>query len=154
LNILREQIISSLKGGEAFVSVDKALKGIEPDKRNVRPNENLHSIWEELEHVRLAQEDLLYYMIDPEWKSPKWPEGYWPGKDADFNDEVWNKTQKIFFSDLNKAIELASNPEIELLKIIPHTESHTYLREFSIMIEHNAYHLGKIVDIRKVLGDW
>ena len=154
MDILREQIINSLKGGHAFISVEKALEGIDPDKRNLRPNENLHSIWEELEHLRLAQKDLLYYMIDPDWKSPKWPEGYWPDENLKFDEKVWEKTHKDFFGDLNKSIELAADPEIDLLRIIPHTESHTYLREFFILIEHNSYHLGKIVDIRKTLGNW
>lgn len=154
METLRKQIINSLKGGEAFVSVEKALDGIDSDKRNIKPNENLHSIWEELEHLRIAQQDLVNYMIEPNWKSPEWPEGYWPDKEVDFNEDVWNKTYESFLKDLNKAIELASNPGTDLLKIIPHTELHTYLREFFILIEHNSYHLGKIVDIRKMLGNW
>jgi hypothetical protein len=154
LKILRKQITSSLKGGHAFVSVEKALKGIDPEKRNVRPDEKLHSVWEELEHIRIAQEDILHYMIDPDWKSPKWPDGYWSDPIEELNDEVWDETHSAFFTDINNVIELVNDSKIDILKIIPHTTDHTYLREISLIIEHNAYHLGKIVDIRKMLGDW
>ena len=148
------QIVNSLKGGEAYIPISKALKNINPGLRNIRPNEKLHSVWEELEHMRLAQEDLLKYMIDPNWKSPKWPEGYWPAPGAEFNNDLWDQTRGSFLKDLEEVTELAADPLIDLLKIIPHTKSHTYLREFLIIIGHNAYHLGKIVDIRKALGDW
>lgn len=154
MEILREHIINSLKGGQAYVPVEKAIKNVKPEFRRVQTSENLHSVWEELEHMRLAQEDLLYYMIDPEWKSPEWPNGYWPKTRVEVSDGVWEKTYNGFLNDINKVINLAANPKINLLEIIPHTKSHTYLRELLILIEHNAYHLGKIVDIRKALGDW
>ena len=151
---LRKQLGNSLKGGQAFVPIEKAINNVSPALRNIKPNENLHSIWEELEHIRLAQEDIYKYMINPEWQSPKWPEGYWPKLTFNLSDEQWDKTYNGFINDLNKVIELVHDPKIDLLAIIPHTTAHTYLREFSIIVEHNAYHVGKIVDIRKALNDW
>jgi len=151
---LREHVVNSLQGGQAFVPIEKAINNVSPAVRNKKPNENLHSIWEELEHIRIAQEDILQYVINPEWQSPKWPEGYWPKLNINLSDKQWEKTYNGFINDLNKVIELVNNPKIDLLAIIPHTTAHTYLREFSIIVEHNAYHLGKIVDIRKALGDW
>ena len=151
---LREHVVNSLKGGQAFVPIEKVINNLSPAVRNKKPNENLHSIWEELEHIRIAQEDILQYVINPEWQSPKWPEGYWPKLNINLSDKQWEKTYNGFINDLNKVIELVNNPKIDLLAIIPHTTAHTYLREFSIIVEHNAYHLGKIVDIRKALGDW
>lgn len=151
---LRKHLVNSLKGGQAFVSIEKAINNISPAVRNKKPSENLHSIWEELEHLRIAQEDILKYMINPEWQSPKWPEGYWAEPTTVLSDDQWEKTYNGFINDLNKVIELVNDPKIDLLVIIPHTTAHTYLREFNIIVEHNAYHLGKIVDIRKALNDW
>ena len=154
MEILRKQLVNSLKGGQAFVPIEKAINNVSPAVRNKKPNENIHSIWEELEHIRLAQEDIYKYMINPDWQSPKWPEGYWPKLTISLSDEQWGKTYNGFINDINKVIELVHDPSIDLLAIIPHTTAHTYLREFSIIVEHNAYHVGKIVDIRKVLNDW
>jgi len=151
---LKKHIVKSLKGGQAFVPIEKTIENVNPEIRNVRPNNHLHSVWEELEHLRIAQEDIYKYMIDPNWKSPKWPDNYWGNPSTDVTDEVWEKTHSGFLKDLDAVIALVENPDTDLLKIIPHTESHTYLREFLILIEHNAYHIGKIIDIRKVLGDW
>lgn len=154
MNVLREHLVKSLKGGQAFVPYKKALDGIKPGLRHKRSSNELHSIWEELEHIRLAQEDIIKYMLEPDYKSPKWPEGYWPPGAEELTDDQWEKTYNGFLNDLNKAVELVNDTEIDLLSIIPHTTSHTYLREFNIIIEHNAYHIGKIVDIRKALGNW
>ena len=151
---LKKHIVNSLRGGQAFVPIEKAITNVDPKIRNVRPNDHLHSVWEELEHLRIAQEDIYKYMMDPDWKSPKWPDNYWSDPSTDVTDEVWEETHSGFLKDLDAVITLAENPTIDFLKIIPHTESHTYLREFLILIEHNAYHIGKILDIRKALGDW
>lgn len=151
---LRKHLVNSLKGGQAFVPIEKAINNVSPAVRNKKPNENIHSIWEELEHIRIVQEDILKYIINPEWQSPKWPEGYWPKLTINLSDEQWEKTYNGFINDLNKVIELVNDPKIDLLAIIPHTTAHTYLREFLLIVEHNAYHVGKIVDIRKALNDW
>jgi len=152
--VLREQLVKSLRGGQAFVPFKKALEGIRPELRGVRPNEELHSIYEELEHMRIAQQDLLYYALEPEWESPEWPGGFWPRPNQEISDEEWDKTVKGFFDDLKKAVEMVEDPKIDLLSIIPGSTEYTYLREVVIIVEHNAYHLGKILDIRKALGNW
>ena len=154
MNDLKKHIVNSLKGGQAFVPIEKAIENIDSKIRNKKPNDHNHSIWEELEHLRIAQEDIYKYMIDPNWESPKWPDNYWADPSTEVTDKAWEKTHLGFLKDLNDVIALAENPGIDLLKIIPHTKPHTYLREFMILIEHNAYHIGKILDIRKALGDW
>lgn len=154
MEVLREQLAKSLKGGQAFVSYEKALEGINKDLRDVRPRDELHSIYEELEHMRIAQQDLLYYALEPHWESPEWPGGFWPQPNRRISNEEWDKTVNGFFSDLNKAIEMVKDPKIDLLSVIPGSIEYTYLREVIIIIEHNAYHLGKILDIRKALGNW
>lgn len=153
MDALREHLVKSLKGGQAFVPFKKALAGIRPELRNVRPNKELHSIYEELEHMRSAQKDLLDFALDPDWKPPKWPEDFWPQPGRELSDEEWNKTLNGFFKELDRAIRLVKDPKIDLLSDVPQTEN-TYLREIMLIIEHNAYHLGKILDIRKALGNW
>ncbi|HUS77564.1 MAG TPA: DinB family protein [Patescibacteria group bacterium] len=154
VDVLRVQLVKSLSGGQAFVPYKKALEGIRPELRGVRPNDEIHSIYQELEHMRICQEDLLYYALDPDWESPELQGGTWPQYKQRISDEEWNKTVNGFFSDLEKAIEMVRNPDIDLLSIIPGSIEYTYLREVIIIIEHNAYHLGKILDIRKTLGNW
>lgn len=154
MDVLRDQLVKALKGGHAFVSYEKALEGIRPELRGVRPDERLHSIYEELEHMRIAQQDLLYYALEPDWESPEWPEGFWPQLRERVSDEEWDKAVNGFFTDQKKAIEMVLDPNIDLLSIIPGSTEYTYLREVILIIEHNAYHLGKILDIRKALGNW
>jgi len=153
MDALREHLVKSLNGGQAFVPFNKALAGIRPELRNVRPNKELHSIYEELEHMRSAQKDLLDFALDPDWRPPRWPEDFWPQPGRELSDEEWNKTFNGFFKELDRAIRLVKDPKIDLLSDVPQTEN-TYLREIMLIIEHNAYHLGKILDIRKALGNW
>ena len=153
MDSLREHLVKSLKGGQAFVPYNKALAGIRPELRNVRPNKALHSIYEELEHMRLAQKDLLDFALDPDWKPTKWPEGFWPQLGQELSENEWNETFNGFFKDLDRAIRFVKDTRIDLLSDVPQTEN-TYLREIMLIIEHNAYHVGKILDIRKALGNW
>jgi hypothetical protein len=105
--------------------------------------------------MRLAQQDLLYYAFEDGWEPRPWPEGFWPEPGHKVSDEEWDEAVDGFISDLEKAVKLVKNPDIDLLSIIPGSvNKFTFLREISIIIEHNAYHLGKILDIRKTLGNW
>ena len=153
-DIIREHLVKALTGGNAFVPYKEALKNVDPQKRNKRANEKTHSVWEELEHIRIAQDDIINYMLDANWKSPKWPAEYWPKERNDISEIEWKNSLDGFLSGLDKAIEITNDENIDLLSIIPHTKEHTYLREILLIIEHNAYHTGKILDIRKSLGDW
>jgi DinB family protein len=153
-SVLREQLVQLLRGGEAHVKAEAALADVNTQFRNVRPAADVHSIWEELEHLRIAQEDILRFTVDPKWKSPEWPAGYWPAKVDGVTDEVWNDSIRRFFADLEELIELVQNSSIDLTARIPHAKSQTYLREILLVTDHNAYHLGQIVQARKLLGDW
>lgn len=153
MDAFREHLVKSLRSGQAFVPFMKALEGVKPELRSVRPRKELHSVYEELEHMRLAQKDLLDFALNPDWKPPKWPEDFWPQPDKEVSDEEWNRAVNGFLKDLNRAVKLAKDSKIDLLSNVPETEN-TYLREIMIIIEHNAYHLGKILDIRKALGNW
>lgn len=152
--VLREQLVELLRGGEAHVKAEAALAGVSPEFRNVRPAGGVKSVWEELEHLRLSQEDILRYTLDASWKSPEWPEGYWPASSEPVTDEEWGASVDAFFSNLEELIQLAQDSDVDLTAKIPHGEWRTYLRELLLVADHNAYHLGQIVQARKLLGDW
>ena len=150
----RKNLVELLRGGSAHVSIEKALDDINPAIRNFRGTPNIHSIYEELDHMRIVQEDILKYTLTEGWKSPEWPDGYWPDDNDSMNDDIWDNTFKGFFSDLESMIDLVNDESIDLTQEIPHGDGRTYLREILLVADHNAYHVGKIIDIRKILGDW
>lgn len=152
--VLREELVKLLRGGEAHVKPETALAGVSPRFRNVRPAANVHSVWEELEHLRLAQEDILRYAIDASWKSPEFPDGYWPPENQIVTDEMWEASVSAFLSDLEEVLTLAQDSRVELTAKFPHGEWRTYLRQVLVVAAHNAYHLGQLVQARKLLGDW
>ena len=151
---MKEELIALLRGGGAHLTVEKALEGIDPEKRNVPPAEGIPSVWEELEHMRLDQEDVLRYMLQPGWESPPWPDGYWPAPGTEMTEEMWNATLGGFFADLEKTIDFVRNAPGDLCAPIPHAPKHSYLRTILTIADHNAYHLGQLVRTRKALGDW
>jgi uncharacterized damage-inducible protein DinB len=152
--ILCEQLVKLLKGEGAHVSSEEALKNVNPKIRSERPSKNSHSIWELLEHLRIAQEDILRYTLEESWVSPKWPEGYWPSPDIDPTDEMWDNSVAAFLSDLDELVQAIKNKDIDLTSPIPHAKHHTYLREILLVCDHNSYHIGQILETRKLLGDW
>jgi uncharacterized damage-inducible protein DinB len=151
--VLREQLVELLRGGHAHVSVKRALEGLAPSLRGKRPGGSEHSIYEELEHMRLAQEDILRYTLDSRWESPAWPAGYWPRRPAPTAAE-WKACVAGFEADLARVCALARRPSLDLTSRIPHGEGRTYLRQILLVADHNAYHLGQIVQTRKRLGAW
>src|SRR5262245_22688738 len=154
-SILRHNLVDLLRGGQAHVTPEQALDGINPALRNVRPATGGHTVWEELEHIRTCQEDILRYTLDASWQSPAFPEDYWPKETKPPTEKIWSASVAAFFADLEEVIKMAQNPDVDLTAEIPHGEGgHTYLREILLVADHNAYHLGQIVQTRKALGDW
>lgn len=154
-SILRQSLVNLLRGGQAHVTAQQALNDLTPALRNVRPANGEHSVWEDWEHMRLAQEDILRYTVDASWVSPSFPDGYWPQPTEQVTEEMWAASVAAFFADLEEVIQLAQNLNVDLTAEIPHGEGgHTYLREILLVANHNAYHLGQIVQTRKALGDW
>lgn len=151
---LRKNLIELLKGGSAHVTPDQALKDLDPAMRNVRPAGSPHSVWENFEHIRLAQGDILRYTLDASWVSPKHPEGYWPDESVKLTNEIWDKSVEAFYKDVEALITLVKNPNMDLTAVIPHGEGRTYLRQILLVADHNAYHFGQIVQIRNAMGAW
>jgi hypothetical protein len=151
---LRANLVELLRGGGAHTTIAKALEGIDPKTSKSRPQGAEHSPWEILEHMRLAQEDILRYTLDPRWVSPEFPAGYWPANPEPLTEADWHESVAKFLADLEETITLVESSSLDLLTEIPHGEGRTYLREILLIADHNAYHLGQIIQIRKLVGDW
>jgi DinB superfamily len=152
--LLREHLTNLLSGGGAHLDWKASFAGILPKLRGVRPSGLPHSLWEMLEHLRIAQWDILEFSRNPKHVSPDWPQGYWPGSPEPPNEEAWEKSLKLFGRDLAAMEKLVANPKTDLFARIPHGTGQTILREALLVADHNAYHLGQVVFIRRLLGAW
>jgi uncharacterized damage-inducible protein DinB len=150
---LRRDLLELLEGKSAHVGADAAFADLAPEHRAARPLEDGHTIWELLEHLRIAQEDILRYTLDPGWTSPDWPDGYWPDIETP-TEEQWQASLEQFRRDLEGVKELVRDPDRDLTADIPHGEGRSSLREVLLVADHNAYHLGQVLEIRRLLGAW
>lgn len=153
-SVVRQHLVDLLKGGAAHVSFSDALEGFPGNKRGTFAQGLPHTGWQLLEHARIAQWDILEYSRNPKHVSPGFPEGYWPKTPGPPADAEWEKSLRTFEHDLNEMVELVKNPKTNLYAKIPHSQGHTLLREVLVLADHNAYHIGQIVDLRRALGAW
>ncbi len=151
---LREHLVYLLKGGGAHVHFTDAIEGFPEAKRGAFIEGLPHTGWQLLEHVRIAQWDILEFSRDPKHVSPGFPEGYWPKTPVPPDESAWEKSVQAFQHDLQEMIKLVKNPKTDLYAKIPHGDGQTILREALVLADHNAYHLGQLVDLRRVLGAW
>jgi hypothetical protein len=152
--VLREHLLYLLKGGGAHASFEASIKGLPVAMRGIRPEGAAHSAWEIVEHLRIAQSDILEFSRNHKHVSPEWPAGYWPKAPAPPNSTAWNKSVKAFQADLKAMCELVGRRSTKLYAPIPHGEGQTILREALLIADHNAYHLGELVVVRRLLGTW
>ena len=152
--ILRDYIARMLNWQDAHVNLEKAVEDFPPDLRGKKPEGASHSAWQLLEHIRLAQWDILDFIKNLDYEELNWPDDYWPKDPAPPDDFAWDKSIKSFKSDLNELQEMAKDSSIDLYSKIPHGSGQTVLRELLLVADHNTYHLGQIVQLRKMLGIW
>jgi hypothetical protein len=150
--ILIGELTKLLLGGNAHVSLQDALKGMQPELRGVKPDHLPYSAWQLVEHIRIAQWDMLQFCRDAEHKSPKWPDDYWPHENAPKDESAWNASLSQINSDLDEFIELMEHSDI--YQKLQHGDGQTILLEALQIADHNAYHIGEIIAIRRFLGDW
>ena len=151
---LRQHLLELLKGGHAHATFDQAVKNLPADLRGKKPRGAEHSPWQLLEHLRIAQWDILEFSRNPSHKSPDWPLGYWPAKPAPPNEKAWDKSVRTFRADLRALCALVANQSTDLFAPIPHGTGQTILREALLAADHNAYHLGQLILVRRLLGAW
>jgi hypothetical protein len=150
---LRQHIINLLTQGEAHVDLRSTLDDFPRDLRGRKPEGAPHTPWQLLEHMRIAQWDILCFSSDAGHVSPKWPDGYWPENDAPKNERAWEQSVQQFLTELNAVCELVRDPQRDLLAQIPHGSGQTLLREALLVADHNAYHLGQLVLVRRILEE-
>jgi len=148
---LRQHLVNLLTKAEAHVDLESELKEFPRELRGRKPPGAPHTPWQLLEHIRIAQWDILEFSRDAKHQSPKWPEGYWPNAEAPPGDKAWDKSVKTVLEDLQSMADLASDPKRDLFAKIPHGDGQTLLREALLVADHNAYHLGQLVMLRRIL---
>ena len=152
--ILRQHLVDLLGGGGAHAKFDEVIKDVSPALCGKRASGLPHSLWTLLEHLRLAQWDILEFSRNKRHVSPKWPEGYWPATEVPPNDKAWDRSIKTFRKDLKAMQDLVTDPATDLYAKLPWGDGQTILREALLIADHNAYHLAQMVDLRRLLGDW
>ncbi|MES2279522.1 MAG: DinB family protein [Bacteroidota bacterium] len=151
-NTLIDELIKLLKGGGAHATFKQALAGLPPELRGAKAGNLPYTIWQLVEHIRIAQWDMLEFSKGGNHQSPKWPDGYWPKEPGPTDDAAWKNAIKQIDADLDAFIGLLKNADI--YAPIPHGTGQTVLREALQIADHNAYHIAEIIVIRRVLGVW
>ena len=150
-NALQQHLLNLLDFKGAHLSFDEAVRGLPPALRGKKVR-GAHTIWQLLEHMRIAQWDILEFSRDAKHVSPKWPEGHWPESPTPPSDAAWKKSVAAFRRDLEEMKKLVSQADEEQLYTrIPHGDGQTLLREVLLVADHNSYHLGQLVMVRKIL---
>ena len=149
--ILRRQLLAQLEGGQAYAPIEETLLGFPAARAGERIDGLAHTAWELLEHMRIAQWDILHFTVNPNHVTPPWPDEHWPPTAAPPDEAAWDRSLDVFLADLERVKELARDPRTELFRTIPHGTGQTVLREILLVADHNAYHLGQFMMIRRAL---
>jgi hypothetical protein len=148
---LRKHLSDLLRMKGAHVTLEAAVSGFPAALRGEKPNGAPHSAWQLLEHMRIAQEDILDFSRNPKYVDKKFPGDYWPATAAPPSEEAWDKSIHQFQQDLKEMQDLIADTKHDLLAKIPHGKGQTLLREALLIADHNAYHLGQLVFLRKMM---
>lgn len=151
---LRKQLVELLDGGNAHATFDQVIDSFPARSRGEIPNGLSHSAWMLLEHMRISQWDILDFSRNANYKALRWPADYWPKNPAPSDALAWEKSIERFRNDLEAIKKLVSDPKTDLFAKIPWGEGQTILREALLVADHNAHHLGQLIDIRRLLGIW
>ena len=148
----RDQLARIVDWGEAHVTFDKAVEGIPEELRGRRPQGMPHSAWELVEHIRIAQHDILDFCVNPGYEEMKWPDDYWPPASQEPSGAQWDQSLRDYAADCERLKKLAA--DADLVARIPHGSGQTILREILLVADHTAYHVGQLVLVRRALGAW
>ena len=151
---LPEHLVELLNGGQAHIDFESAVKDWPANLQGKKPEGAAHSPWEVLEHMRIAQWDIVEFTRNPKHVSPEFPAGYWPMTQAPLDNKAWNKTLAAFRSDLKAMIKIAQSKSTDFFTPLRHDDDQTVLREVLLVADHNAYHLGELLLLRRQLGAW
>jgi hypothetical protein len=149
---LRDQLIMVLRGDQSHVDFKSATKDFPPDSIGLKPHGAPHSAWQLLEHLRIAQHDILEFSRNPKHKSPKWPEGYWPKSDTPPEKSSWDASIHAFKQDAKSLEDMVRDNKLDLFAAIEGGDGQTLLREVLVVAAHNSYHLGQLMFLKKTLS--
>lgn len=149
--VLREQLLALLNGGNAHMTFDEAVGGFPMDRINTRVPNGSYTVWHVLEHMRIVQWDILEFIRNPDHVSPDFPDGYWPAPDKTGAAASWKESIKSFRADLKSLKEIVSDPKTDFFGPIPHARDYTVLREILLAADHNSFHVGEFIEIRRIL---
>jgi uncharacterized damage-inducible protein DinB len=151
---LKELLLEQFTQQNAHVVFDKAVDGLALNDVGVRPEKLPHSIWELAEHIRIAQHDILDFSQNPNYQGLNWPDDYWPSSARPEDQQAWDASKESFHQDKNEMEEFVRQTDLDLMKPLAHGNGQTLFREILLIIDHNAYHIGQIVQVRRLLGSW
>jgi uncharacterized damage-inducible protein DinB len=151
---LRQHLLDLLRGHNAHADFDTVMADFPSRLRGVKPPGAAYTGWQLLEHMRIAQSDILEFSRDAKHKSPAWPEGYWPKTEAPPSAASWKNSLRSFRADLKAMAKLVADKKTDLFARIPHGSGQTILREVLLVADHNSHHLGQIILLRRLLGAW
>ncbi len=151
---LRDHVLNVLRGGGAHVDFDKAVADFPTQLCSAKLAGVPYTAWSLIEHMRIAQWDILDFSRNAKHVSPDYPAGYWPPAEAPPDETAWKKSVEAFRKDLKAMQKLVADSKKDLFAKIPHGDGQTLLREALLVADHNAYHIGQLVTIRRLLGCW
>lgn len=153
---IHKQLLAFLQGGNAHAGFEEVVKDFPAAKRGVKPAGLPYSGWPLLEHIRITQHDILHFSKNYEgtYRSPKWPDGYWPKSPDPPSERAWDDSIRQIKSDLAEFEELLRDPKLDLAAPFPWGDGQNLLREALLIGDHTSYHLGEIVTLRRILGIW
>lgn len=153
-DVVISNLVQLLKKGNAHVSLDRALENIPFELLSQKPPELPYNIWQLAQHIRITQEDILKFSQNPLYKSPKWPEGYWPQETEPASLEEWKECLEQIRNDRESFIDMIKNSGEEIYTPFENADGQTLLREALVLADHNSYHTGEILMLRRLLNDW
>ena len=151
---LRTHLVRLLTARQAHCTFEEAVADLPAPLRGQRPEGLPYSPWEQVEHIRTAQHDILHFCRNADYAQPAWPADYWPDAPAPPSDAAWTESIEQVQADLASMCDLVRDPSLDLTDEIPHGDGQTYLREAMLVADHNAYHIGQLVTVRRLLGAW
>ncbi len=151
---VRELLLEQLNGKNAHVDFTQAVQGITWQQAGIKAEGVPHTIWQLVEHIRISQDDIIEFCINERYEEIDWPDDYWPESHKPADKEEWENSKSAVQEGIDRMKEMISNPELDLLEPFPHGGGQTLFREAMLIIDHGAYHIGQIIQIRRILGSW
>lgn len=152
--ILRKHLVSQLKGGNAHLTLKRATEGLRLEHIGQQIENLPHTIWDLVEHIRIAQDDIIEFSASPNYREKKWPDEYWPPHHSPSDIDEWNVSLQKILDGIQLMIELVKNPDNDLFQSFPYGDGQTLFREAMLIVDHNAYHIGQILQLRRLQGSW